>query len=332
MKATPSGRQYWAHTASQPRTSGSGSTSSPTGSAGWGSPKATEGMGRYSQVNGKRYPGLWLQAESAGWPSPMTVNTSSDKAEHGRPTSGPHRGGPSFGLEDVAKLTSWPTPSANNFEQEDQEALERRRQECKERKNNGNGFGLTLGNAARMASWPAAEPTSWSTPAAHDAKGTDYRRYSEDGIADGRSCALQDPAQLASWPTPRAEERDQHNSADSYVALSKAVRLTSWATPRSTEAGHSTGSPDRAEGYRGRLEDQVFLAGRPTPAAGDDDKTVEPARLTASGRMLTGSSAGTENGGQLNPEHSRWLMGYPAGWTSSAATATPSSRKLRKRS
>jgi hypothetical protein len=53
--------------------------------------------------------------------------------------------------------TSVPTPSVNNYEQEDQEALERRRQACKERTGNGNGFGMTLGNIAHLASVPTPE-------------------------------------------------------------------------------------------------------------------------------------------------------------------------------
>ena len=39
-----------------------------------------------------------------------------------------------------------------------------------------------------------------------------------------------------------------------------------------------------------------------------------PARLTASGTMLTGSSARMESGGRLSPAHSRWLMNFPRIW------------------
>ena len=51
---------------------------------------------------------------------------------------------------DHSQDVRWPTPSAAEMRTTDPERLLRRRQECKERHQNGNGFGLTLGNALTL--------------------------------------------------------------------------------------------------------------------------------------------------------------------------------------
>jgi hypothetical protein len=83
------------------------------------------------------------------------------------------------------------------------------------------------------------------------------------------------------WPTPRANERQQHNSQNSYVALSKAVMT--WPTPKRPSGG-------------GQME-------RTTPGGGI--RKLEDAVSREEGR----------NTGQLNPTWVAWLQGWPLGWT-----------------
>jgi hypothetical protein len=140
---------------------------------------------------------------------------------------------------------------------------------------------------------------------------------------------------VAGWPTPisgdavRGVNPPEKKTTNVGGSMNDAAALAGWPTPTTTDA--TRGSPETPEAKRARgAHTGTSLIDAAHLMALSDEKTPGPMRLTSHGERRTGSSAGTEGGGQLNPAHSRWLMGYPPGWDACAPTATPSSRKSQR--
>jgi hypothetical protein len=143
--------------------------------------------------------------------------------------------------------------------------------------------------------------------------------------ADGKkhTASLEHAVKFAGWPTPMAGTPAQNgnNAAGNNDSSRKTVDVVSWhlaGWPTPLVGGTSPASHGQISGDFRRAMDAALKG------------ITQPARLTVSGELLTGSDAGMESGGQLNPAHSRWLMGYPPEWDDCGVTAMPSSRKSRQ--
>lgn len=177
----------------------------------------------------------------------------------------------------------------------------------------------------------ATGSTGWPTPAARDWKSASATPEFLVGRLDearGKPLSEQAFACLAGWPSPVANDAkgsdytySQGNKDRPALKLGGASKLAGWPTPSCSN--DREGNPaaamsmQRADGTKVQQRLQDFAA------------ICQPARLTATGELLTGSVAGMESGGQLNPAHSRWLMGLPPEWDACAPMATRSTPKRR---
>ena len=126
------------------------------------------------------------------------------------------------------------------------------------------------------------------------------------------------------WRTPTAS--DDHRGTVPRMdgrqeGLSNQVpaRLGLWGTPRAKIHAGTSGA--RRKKNLTRLEDQIFLLDMMAEGTEVTDTGIPPywfrVRMDARGRYLP-----------LNPEFTRWLMGYPSEWDAYVPMGTRSSRKL----
>lgn len=138
-------------------------------------------------------------------------------------------------------------------------------------------------------------------------------------------------ALTAGWPTPTKTDADRSPSMEfttPNITLNHAANLTSWNTPRAMDG--SNGGPNQSDGA---LPADAGIAGWGTPTASDKVRSDafrngrEPTPREILGAITSSSPAATEKRGALNPDLSRWLMGYPAAWGCCGAMAMQSVRK-----
>jgi len=221
----------------------------------------------------------------------------------------------------------WPTPDASVHGAKDLDRLQERRAALKAKGINGNGFGLTLTQAAPLlAGWPSP------TKADGERGSTMYQGE--------HNPTLLGAAQLAGWPTPTQQDQAM-SGARNYPAtathhtgttLTDAAQLAGWGTPTCEDAKSSSLGFALSEQARDPnvLRNQAYLAGWATPRANRWD---EP---DSHGKTVFGSRASTGKRGALNPLFSLWLMlgsgALARAWVSCAPQGTRSSRSSRQSS
>jgi len=227
------------------------------------------------------------------------------------------------GSGSTSERSGWPTPQASDGSGGGQ---------AKRAMDNARSNDLM--DFAMLAGWPTpTTPSGGQTPP----EGTSATGRTPDGRKV--QVTLKDVANLAGWPT--AVANDDNKSVEAHLAMKQRMgvrdgsganrtaitslqvmaKMAGWPTPQAHDVSGRSNTQKAIHGTKHGCSCLVQSA-----------KLAGPARLTASGELQIGSTAETTSGGQLNPAHSRWLMGLPPEWDDCAVTAMASLPRTRRRS
>jgi hypothetical protein len=248
--------------------------------------------------------GLTEQPECKGWVTPNQRDWKDSPGMTAERKDGASR---EDQLPRQAYLTGWTTPQTAD------EDMDRRSTDAMEREAQRDQSGQNLALEARTLS-------GWPTATGSDAKGSRRHGQMING-AEGTTMTKRRKA---------AKEKHGQNGFGMTLGQTVAAECQGWPTPM---AGTPAQNGNNEAGNTDSSRRTEALAGR--EIAGSGVAMIEqwgPARLTADGQLLTGSSAETAPGGQLNPELPRWLMRLPVAWGSCAPTVTASTLKRQRAS
>ena len=217
------------------------------------------------------------------------------------------------------EITGWPTPQVaddNHSRAKDPQAYAK--------------WWLARPNAGTCTAAIAQAMAAWPTPNASMVSNNSDLQCSGDGRTTPNKLGW--ASAMTAWPTPTVGNASgsqmakgasatgrRPDGSKATVSLNAVGQLSAWPTPAARDwkdTGNLAESMVRSDG-KSRLDTVPRIA-----------SICGPARLTATGEMLTGSDAQTKSGGQLNPKHSLWLMLGPF----ATAWASCGERVMRSRS
>lgn len=201
----------------------------------------------------------------------------------GRKEDSQHHDGLTFyeAMELNATASPWPAATANDYFQADTEALEQRRLRIKAAGVNGNGFGMTLGNAmaATAAAWPAVTSVDFARSDATIAK-CQAKRFERAGQLT-TPLYLGDvmrrvPEDVTYWGTPRASDGEKGSPNQEFSGGGQPLpaqmfavgKMATWACPQARDhlkphsAAYFKAKKDEGHGMA-NLNDQMALSAWP---------------------------------------------------------------------